>query len=46
MTHSVFVAVLLFLIVGALPRWSHSRDWGYYPSGTLLAILALILLLR
>ena len=40
----IFVVILMFL--GALPRWSHSRSWGYYPSGGLgLVLLILIVLL-
>jgi hypothetical protein len=40
----VFLMVLLF---GALPRWSHSRSWGYGPSGGfgLLALIVVVLLL-
>lgn len=28
----VFI-VLTALLLGALPRWFHSADWGYYPAG-------------
>jgi hypothetical protein len=43
----LFLLILLFLIVlGALPTWPHSRDWGYYPSGGLgLVLLILVILL-
>jgi hypothetical protein len=38
--------VLLFLmLLGAIPTWPHSRNWGYYPSGGLGLVLLIILLL-
>ncbi len=38
--------VLILIVVGALPTWPHSKNWGYYPSGGsgLLLIVLLILL--
>lgn len=42
------VLVLLFLmLLGTLPTWPHSRNWGYAPSGGLgiVVIILLILLL-
>ena len=43
----VLLIVLILFLIGALPTWPHSRDWGYYPSGGtgLLVIILLILLL-
>jgi hypothetical protein len=43
----IFLLILLFLVVlGALPTWPHSRNWGYYPSGGLgLVLLILVILL-
>jgi hypothetical protein len=38
--------VLILMLVGAVPRWSHSRNWGYGPSGGLgLVVVVLIVLL-
>ena len=40
------VLVLLFLmLLGAIPTWPHSRNWGYYPSSGLGLVLLIILLL-
>jgi hypothetical protein len=42
------VIVLVLLLIGALPVYPYSRDWGYYPSGALavaVAVVALMLLL-
>ena len=42
----LLIVVLILLLVGALPSWPHSRDWGYFPSGGLgLVVLILIILL-
>lgn len=42
--------VLILMLLGALPAWPHSKDWGYYPSGGLgllvVVLLALVLLGR
>ena len=38
-------AVLLILVVGALPTWGHSRNWGYAPSSGLGVILAIVLIM-
>jgi len=34
--------IIVLLLVGALPRWPHSRSWGYYPSGGLGLVLLLL----
>jgi hypothetical protein len=37
---------LLLAVLGALPSWPYSRNWGYYPSGGLgLVVLILVILL-
>ncbi|XZE19758.1 DUF3309 family protein [Pirellulaceae bacterium SH449] len=45
----LIVLLILFLFggIGTLPRWSHSRNWGYGPSGglSLLSILVVVLLI-
>jgi Protein of unknown function (DUF3309) len=44
---TILVIVLVLLLVGLLPTWPYSADWGYYPSGGvgLLVIVLLVLLL-
>jgi len=43
---TILLVILILLLVGALPTWPHSRNWGYYPSGGLgLVLLILIILL-
>ena len=43
-TSLVRIVVLLILVLGAVPSWSHSRSWGYAPSGTLGTILVIVLI--
>ena len=46
MLGTVLFVVVILLLLGALPTWPHSRQWGYYPSGGLgLVFLILIILL-
>ena len=47
MLGTILIVLLVLLLVGALPRWNHSRSWGYAPSGGfgLLVIVVVILLL-
>ena len=37
--------VLIIALVGSLPRWPHSKDWGYYPTGGVGLILIILLIL-
>ncbi len=40
--------VLVVTLIGSLPAWPHSKNWGYLPSGgaaLILLVLAIILLL-
>jgi hypothetical protein len=41
----ILLVILLLLLLGALPAWPHSRQWGYYPSGGLGLILVIVLIL-
>ena len=44
---TILFIVLILILIGAVPVWPHSRDWGYGPSGivSLLILVFLILLL-
>jgi hypothetical protein len=42
---TIFLIVLVLLLIGAMPTWPHSRNWGYYPSGGLGLVLIIILVL-
>ncbi len=41
----VLLIILLLLVLGALPTWPYSAEWGYYPSGGLGLVLVIILIL-
>lgn len=45
MTSTVLIILLVLLLVGGLPRWNYSREWGYGPSGLIGTILVVILIL-
>lgn len=42
---TILLLVLVLLVIGALPSWPYSRDWGYYPSGGLGLALAIVIML-
>jgi uncharacterized protein DUF3309 len=44
--NTILVVVLIVLLIGALPTWPYSANWGYYPSGGLgLVVIVLLVLL-
>ncbi len=45
MLSTILLVVLVLLLVGALPAWPHSRNWGYAPSGGLGLVAAIIIIL-
>ena len=43
---SIFILLLLIiLLLGVIPVWPHSRSWGYYPTGGLGLVLAIVVIL-
>lgn len=41
----LLLVVLVLLLLGGLPTWGHSRNWGYGPSGLLGVVLVVVLVL-
>ena len=41
----ILLIVVILLLLGAVPAWPHSRNWGYGPSGGLLVLLIIVLVL-
>ncbi|MGC1295009.1 MAG: DUF3309 family protein [Alloacidobacterium sp.] len=41
----LLIIIIVALLIGAFPRWNHSRNWGYYPSGGLGLVLVILLVL-
>ena len=42
---TLLLIILVLLLIGALPTWPHSREWGYAPKGGVGLVLLIILLL-
>lgn len=41
----ILLIILVLLLLGGLPTWGHSRNWGYGPSGGLGLVLVVVLVL-
>ncbi len=42
---TILLVILILILLGAIPAWPHSRNWGYGPSGGLGLILVILLIL-
>lgn len=44
---TILLIILILMLLGAIPSWPHSRQWGYGPSGAigLIVLVVLVLLL-
>ena len=45
----ILIVILVLMLIGSLPSWSYSRNWGYYGTGgigTVLVIVVLLMLLH
>ncbi|CDZ79239.1 hypothetical protein BN59_03557 [Legionella massiliensis] len=48
MLSTILIILLILILIGGLPRWNHSKNWGYGPSGligTILIVLIILILL-
>ena len=45
MLGTILLIVVVLLLLGAIPSWPHSRNWGYAPSGVLGLVLVVLLVL-
>lgn len=45
MLGTILLIILILLLVGAIPTWHHSADWGYGPTGGLGLVLVIVLIL-
>ena len=41
----LLLIILVLFMVGALPTWPHSANWGYFPSGGLGIVLLVVVIL-
>ena len=42
---TILLIILILFLVGALPTWPHSRNWGYGPSGGVGIIVVILIVL-
>jgi hypothetical protein len=47
MLSTILLVILILMLLGAMPTWNHSRNWGYGPSGGvgLIVVIVVVLLL-
>jgi Protein of unknown function (DUF3309) len=45
MISTVIIVLLILFVLGALPNWNHSANWGYGPSGGLGLVLTILIIL-
>ena len=45
MLSTIIIILLVLFLVGALPNWNHSANWGYGPSGGLGLVLVILVIL-
>jgi hypothetical protein len=45
MLGTILIVVVILMLLGALPTWPHSRQWGYYPTGGLSLVLVILIIL-
>jgi hypothetical protein len=42
---TILLIILILLLLGALPLWPYSANWGYFPSGGLGLLLLIVIIL-
>ncbi len=42
---TIIVIILILLLLGAVPRWGYSSNWGYGPSGVVGLILIIVIIM-
>jgi hypothetical protein len=42
---TILIILVVLMLLGAFPKWNHSREWGYGPSGGLGLVLVILVLL-
>jgi hypothetical protein len=45
MLSTILIVLLIMMLLGALPTWNHSRNWGPGPSGGLGLVLLIVVVL-
>jgi low affinity Fe/Cu permease len=42
---TILLVVVVLMLLGTLPHWPHSRQWGYFPSAGVAVVLVILLVL-
>lgn len=42
---TILIILLILLLIGSVPSWPYSRNWGYSPSGLLGVVLVIVIIL-
>jgi hypothetical protein len=42
---TILLIALVLLLLGAVPAWPYSRNWGFYPSGLVGVLLLVVIVL-
>ncbi len=45
MLGTILLIILILMLIGSVPRWNYSRNWGYAPFGGLMTIVIIIVIL-
>jgi uncharacterized protein DUF3309 len=45
MIGAILIVILVMALLGVLPRWSHSKNWGYGPTGGVGVLLLIVIVL-
>lgn len=45
MLGTILIVLLILMLIGALPSWPHSQNWGYAPTGGLGLVLLIVVIL-
>jgi hypothetical protein len=45
MLEPTLIVILILALIGAIPTWPHSKNWGYYPSGGIGLVLVTVIIL-
>jgi hypothetical protein len=45
MLGTILIVMLILALLGAMPRWPHSRQWGYVPTGGVGLVLVVVVIL-
>lgn len=41
----ILLIIVILMLLGAIPSWPHSREWGYGPSGGIGLVLLILVVL-